>query len=160
MIFEDPKLPFLLDKLQAAQSLTRDDALTVYRSNDLHGIAQLANLVREQRHGRRAWPRLDLGPPPVSTAGKEARIAALLELAEAEQYEPPLQPGVSGYSYLKHVAVARLLLNRVNHIVVRQCPEVENVCQLALQFGADTLLGTNVPELERQVRAAGFSLGL
>ena len=64
---------------------------------------------------------------------------------------------MSGYTYLKHIAVARLLLNRVNHIVVRHCPEVENVCQLALRFGADTLLGANVPELERQLRAAGLS---
>jgi 2-iminoacetate synthase ThiH len=157
MTFEDPKFPLILDKIQAAKALDADDAMAIYRSHDLHGIGQLATVVREQRHGRRAWPRLDLGPPPASTASRAARIATLLALGAAEEFEPPLEPGVSGYTYLKHVAVARLLLNRVNHIVVRHCPEVENVCQLALRFGADTLLGTNVLELERQVRAAGLS---
>ena len=165
MTFEDPKLPAILDKIQAGLTLGRtlsrtldgDDALTIYRSHDLHGIARLANLVREQHHGRTTWARLDLGAAPVSTAAREARIAALLDYGAADSYEPPLELGMSGYTYLKHVAVARLLLNRVDHIVVRHCPEVENVCQLALGFGADTLLGTNVSELERQVRAAGLS---
>jgi 2-iminoacetate synthase ThiH len=157
MTFEDPKLPAILDKIQAGSALGSDDAMAIYRSHDLHGIAQLANLVREQRHGHIAWTRLDLGAAAVSTVSRRERIAALLDYGAADAYEPPLEPGVSGYTYLKHVAVARLLLNRVDHIVVRHCPEVENVCQLALRFGADTLLGTNVSELERQVRAAGLS---
>jgi 2-iminoacetate synthase ThiH len=156
MTFEDPKFPLILDKIQAGQPLAAEDAMTIYHSHDLHGIGQLASLVREQRHGRRAWPRLHLGPAPVSTASKQERIATMLGMGEVAEYEPPLCPGVSGYTYLKHVAVARLLLGGVTHIIVRYCPEVENVCQLALRFGADTLSGTNVQELERQLRAAGL----
>ena len=158
MFLEAPKLhSLILEKLQSRQKLTGDDALTIYRSHDLHAIAQLAGLVREARHGRRAWARLDLGEAPVSRASQKQRIAELLALAApAVEYEPPLEPGLSGYTYLKHVAVARLLLDQVDHIVVRHCLQVENVCQLALRFGADTLVGPNVAELERQIQASGL----
>jgi 2-iminoacetate synthase ThiH len=155
MTFEDPLLAAILDKLQAGQPLDRADALAVYRSHDLHGIAQLANQVREQRHGRRAWARQDLQAPPVTDASQEQRIVALLATGPIGSFEPPLGIGMSGYAYLKHVAVARLLLRSVDHIEVRLCPQVENICQLALGFGADTLLGPDTTELERQILAAG-----
>ena len=158
MTFEDPKLSILFDKLQANRPLDAADASVLYRTNDLHGIAQLANLTRERRHGNRAWRRLDLGDAPVSDTTNTARIATLLALPAGEDYETPLEPHMSGFGYLKHVAVARLLLGGVSHIVARHCPEVENVCQLALGFGADTLIGSNVAELERQILAAGRNL--
>ncbi len=158
LILEDPQLAGILDKLQAGQPLGREDALAVYRSHDLHGIAQLANRVREQRHGNRAWARQDLLPPSVSDANHEQRIAALLGTGVAGSFEPPLSAGLSGHTYLKHVAVARLLLAGVDHIETRLCPAVENVCQLALSFGADTLVGPDPAELERQILAAGRSL--
>jgi 2-iminoacetate synthase ThiH len=155
MIFEDPQLTRLLDRLQSGQALGREDALAVYRSFDLHGIAQLANQVREQRHGNRAWARQDLREPRLSDASREQRISELLAVGAAGRFEPPLQGGMSGHTYLKHVAVARLLLPTVDHIEVRLCPLVENVCQLALGFGADTLVGPDTAELERQILAAG-----
>jgi len=65
---------------------------------------------------------------------------------------------MSGHAYLKHVAVARLLLPDVDHIEVCLCPLVENVCQLALSFGADTMVGSDTAELERQILAAGRDL--
>lgn len=156
MIFEDSQLMTLEAKLQNGQPLDARDGMMLYRSTDLHGIAQLAASVREGRHGHRAWIRQDLGASVISTATRGERIAGLLDFS-GTHYEPPLEAGVSGQGYLKHVAVARLLLRSVDHIVVRQCPEVENVCQLALAFGADTLIGPEVAELERQERAAGFS---
>jgi hypothetical protein len=161
MIFEDPQLTSIFDKLQAGQSLDRGDALAVYRSHDLHGIAQLANHVREARHGNRAWARQDLQSPPIlddRDASVEHRIAALLATSQMERFEPPLSAGLSGHTYLKHVAVARLLLRDVDHIEARLCPQVENICQLALGFGADTLLGADIAELQRQILAAGRDL--
>jgi 2-iminoacetate synthase ThiH len=157
MVFtiEDPQLTRILDRLQAGQTLGREDALAVYRSHDLHGIAQLANHVREQRHGNRAWARQDLREPVVTDDNNEQRIAALLAASPVDGFEPPLSAGMSGHTYLKHVAVSRLLLPGVNHIEVRLCPLVENVCQLALGFGADTLVGPDIAELERQILAAG-----
>lgn len=159
LTIEDPQLTRILDRLQSGQTLGRQDALSVYRSHDLHGIAQLANQVREQRHGNRAWVRQDLQEPVVTDADAadakhQQRIAALLAISPVDRFEPPLSTGMSGHTYLKHVAVARLLLP-VDHIEVRLCPLVENVCQLALGFGADTLVGLDVAELERQVLAAG-----
>ena len=158
MVFEDPQLTGVLDRLQSGQTLGREDALAVYRSRDLLGIAQLANSVREQRHGHRAWARQDLQEPVVTDANNEQRIAALLAVGAAASFEPPLSAGMSGHAYLKHVAVARLLLPGVDHLQVRLCPLVENVCQVALGFGADTLVGPDRAELERQILAAGRSL--
>ena len=157
MTFEDPQLTRILDRLQAGQTLGREDGLTIYRSFDLHGIAQLANQVREQRHGNHAWARQDLQGPRLSNMDLEHRIAALLAVGTADRFEPPLHEGMSGHTYLKHVAVARLLLPGVDHLEVRLCPMVENVCQVALGFGADTLVGSDIAELERQILAAGRS---
>jgi 2-iminoacetate synthase ThiH len=162
MIFEDPQLTRILDRLQAGQALGREDALALYRSHDLHGIAQLATDVRRQRHGNRAWARQDLQEPPVTGANLEQRIAELLAMPPAGSFEPPLDnaasAAMSGYTYLKHIAVARVLLPGVEHIEARLCSQVENVCQLALHFGADTLLGPDTAELERQILAAGRGL--
>jgi 2-iminoacetate synthase ThiH len=158
LTLEDPQLTPILGRLEAGESLGREDAVAIYRSHDLHGIAQLAHHVCRQRHGNRAWARQDLQAPPVTDANQEQRIAALLATGTAESFEPPLSMEMSGHTYLKHVAVARLLLTGVDHIEVRLCPQVENVCQLALGFGADTLAGPDTAELERQILAAGRSL--
>jgi 2-iminoacetate synthase ThiH len=158
MTLEDPQLIRILDRLQAGQPLSRDDAMAVYRSHDLHGIAQLAHHVCRLRHGNRAWALQDLHEAPVTDAKNDRRIAELFALGVAGSYEPPLSAGMSGHTYLKHVAVARLLLPGVDHIEVRLCPQVENVCQLALSFGADTMVGPDTAELERQILAAGRSL--
>jgi 2-iminoacetate synthase ThiH len=158
MTFEDPQLIRILDRLEAGQPLGREDALAAYRSHDLHGIAQLAGHVTQQRHGNHAWARQDLHEPSITETSNEQRIAALLAVGAAPSFEPPLSPAMSGHTYLKHVAVARLLLTGVDHIEVRLCPQVENVCQLALSFGADTMVGPDTAELERQILAAGRSL--
>ena len=155
---EDPQLIRILDRLEAGQPLGREEALAVYRSHDLHGIAQLAHHVCRLRHGNRAWARQDLQEAPVTDASNEQRIAGLLAVGTAGSYEPPLSAGMSGHTYLKHVAVARLLLPGVDHIEVRLCSQVENVCQLALSFGADTMVGPDTAELERQILAAARSL--
>jgi len=53
--FQDPALTPLYDKVQSRQRLSREDGLTLFRSRDLLGVGYLANLVRERRHGRRAY---------------------------------------------------------------------------------------------------------
>ena len=155
----DPRLEPLAEKLLRGERLDRDDALAVYQSTDLLGIGELANYVREQRHGSRAWCRLDLNPPPMSADGNLERVAALLAMDALEVYEAPLRPRLTGHTYLKDVAVARLLLPQAVHIQARLCAAVENVCQLALRFGADTLVGQDLRELERQARACGREVG-
>ena len=152
---QDARLKPLATKVLRGERLDHDDALAIYGSTDLLGIGELANYVREQRHGSRAWCKLDLNPPPVLAEDTDARIAALLAHDAVEIYEVPLRPRLTGHTYLKDVAVARLLLPQAVHIQARMCAAVENVCQLALRFGADTLVGQDLQELERQARACG-----
>ena len=152
---QDPRLAPLVEKVLRGGRFDGADALVIYQSTDLLGIGELANHVREQRHGSRAWCKLDLNPPVAFTAGNSERIAALLALEAVEVYEVPLRSRLTGHTYLKDVAVARLLLPHAVHIQIRMCPAVENVCQLALRFGADTLVGPDLAELERQARACG-----
>jgi 2-iminoacetate synthase ThiH len=152
---QDPRLLPVAEKLLRGERLTGDDALAVYQSSDLLGIADLANYVCELRHGTRVWCRLDLNPPPVLAAGHQERIASLLAIDVVEIFEVPLRPRLTGHTYLKDIAVARLLLPYANHIQARMCAAVENVCQLALRSGADTLVGQDVKELERQAKACG-----
>lgn len=152
---QDARLMPVAEKVLRGERLDRDDALAIYQSTDLLGIGELANYVREQRHGSRAWCKLDVNPPPVLAESNEGRIALLIAEAAGEDYEVPLRPRLTGHTYLKDVAVARLLLPQVEHIQARMCTAVENVCQLALRFGADTLVGENLQELGRQARACG-----
>lgn len=51
----DPALRPIRDKVHAGQRLSPDDGLTLYHSRDLFTIGELANLVRERKHGRRAY---------------------------------------------------------------------------------------------------------
>jgi len=50
-----PPLRPVAEKVLAGQSLSHDDGVALYRSNDLHGIGRLANLVRERLHGDRTY---------------------------------------------------------------------------------------------------------
>jgi 2-iminoacetate synthase ThiH len=158
MNIEDPRLEPIAAKALAGELLGFEDALALYRTHDLLGVGQIADGVRAERHGHRAWCVVDLNGPKLSAEGTEGRIQTLLSHPAADVYEPPLRAHLSGHTYLKDVAVARLLLPQVIHIRVRLCAQVENVCQIALRFGADTLAGANLEELQRQARAAGCEL--
>jgi 2-iminoacetate synthase ThiH len=157
MNLEDPRLQRILDKVLGGQLLDREDARSLYRTYDLLGLGQLANFVCEQRHGKRAWCEQDAAPSATSNESTEVRIERLLLLRESKiaVYEPELRAELTGYTYLKDIAVARLLLGQAEHIRARLCRQVENVCQMALRFGADTLVGEDLRELQRQARAAG-----
>lgn len=50
-----PELMDIYDKVQAQERLTFDDAVRLYRSQNLSGVGYLANLVRERLHGDRAY---------------------------------------------------------------------------------------------------------
>lgn len=51
----DPALGPIREKVLAGQRLSRDDGLTLYRTRDIFTVGELANLVRERLHGRRAY---------------------------------------------------------------------------------------------------------
>jgi aminodeoxyfutalosine synthase len=55
MRFQDPALAPVAEKVFAGQRLSFEDGVTLYRTRDLLGLGQLANHVREQRHGDAAY---------------------------------------------------------------------------------------------------------
>jgi aminodeoxyfutalosine synthase len=51
----DPALRPIAAKVAAAQSLSHEDGVSLYRSRDIHSIGRLANFVRERLHGDRTF---------------------------------------------------------------------------------------------------------
>ncbi|MGE3180660.1 MAG: CofH family radical SAM protein [Phycisphaerae bacterium] len=51
----DPALASIREKVVANQRLTREDGRALFKSRDIFTIGELANLVRERRHGRQAY---------------------------------------------------------------------------------------------------------
>lgn len=47
----DPKLKTLAEKVAAAERLSFADGMTLFQSDDLHGIGRLADIVRRRKHG-------------------------------------------------------------------------------------------------------------
>ena len=160
---EDPRLQVVVHKVMAGHRLDREDGLALYHTCDLLALGRMANYVREQRHGNRAYCRTQLASPPVPVpSGDEAVVEALLALRARQDRAPELSlydaapsQGDTGFAHLKNIAMARLLLDNVPHICARLTPPAEKVSLVALHFGADTVAGPDLHELERLVRAAG-----
>ena len=53
---DDARLKPVLEKVRAAERLTYEDGLALYRSPDILAVGYMANLVRERMHGPRARP--------------------------------------------------------------------------------------------------------
>jgi aminodeoxyfutalosine synthase len=54
-LLSDPRLRALRDKMRAGERLDRDDALACLRTEDLHGLGRLADVVKSERHGERVY---------------------------------------------------------------------------------------------------------
>ena len=50
-----PGFLVITEKVRAGERLTFEEGLALYESNDVHLFGELANLVRERRHGRKAF---------------------------------------------------------------------------------------------------------
>ncbi|MCH7526969.1 MAG: aminofutalosine synthase MqnE [Planctomycetes bacterium] len=50
----------IVEKVRAGERLSFADGLRLYESSDIHTLGELANLVRERRHGRRAFYNVNL----------------------------------------------------------------------------------------------------
>lgn len=48
------------EKVQAGQALSVDDGVRLYETPDIHTLGELANLVRERLHGRKAYYNINL----------------------------------------------------------------------------------------------------
>jgi len=50
----DPRLKRIIEKIEAAERLNREDGLVLERTNDLHTVCQLADTAKEHLYGNRA----------------------------------------------------------------------------------------------------------
>jgi aminodeoxyfutalosine synthase len=53
--FRDRSLAPLWDKVRAGERLSREDGLTLFASDDLHGLGRMADHVKSARHGDRVF---------------------------------------------------------------------------------------------------------
>jgi len=51
VLFEDPRLTPVRQKVEAGERLSFEDGVTLYRTHDILAVGYLANLVRERLHG-------------------------------------------------------------------------------------------------------------
>jgi aminodeoxyfutalosine synthase len=54
-LWQDPGLSGIYDKLAAGPRLSREDGVALFQSADLLGVGALAHLVRQRRHGNKAF---------------------------------------------------------------------------------------------------------
>jgi aminodeoxyfutalosine synthase len=50
-VFEDLRLPPILERVRAGERLSAEDGLTLFRTPDLLGVGYMANIARERLHG-------------------------------------------------------------------------------------------------------------
>lgn len=53
--FHDPALAEMAGRVEAGERLSFDDGIRLYRSDDLHGIGRLADIVRRRKHDRATY---------------------------------------------------------------------------------------------------------
>jgi len=74
--FEDRRLLPIRDKVEAAQRLSYDDGLTLFRSSDLLALGYLANLVRERLHGDITYFNVNRHINPTDVCVASCRLCA------------------------------------------------------------------------------------
>lgn len=62
----DPKLQPIREKVLHGQRLTFDDGMTMEASNDLTTLGELANIVRERKHGKNAYYNVNVHLNPTN----------------------------------------------------------------------------------------------
>jgi len=89
----------VVDKVEAGERLDRDDGVKLFQSSDLFTVGQLANRVRERKHGDTTYYNVNrhLNPTNVCFVGCEL----------CAYQDTPNAPGTWAYSPEKAVEVAR-----------------------------------------------------
>ena len=73
---QDPALRPIADKVLAAERLSFDEGVALYRSNDLLSIGYLANHVREKLHGKRTYFNVNRHINPTNICVARCRLCA------------------------------------------------------------------------------------
>jgi len=74
--FEDRRLESVREKVEAGERLSYDDAVTLYRSNDLLGLGYMANIVRERKHGDLTYFNVNRHINPTDVCIASCRLCA------------------------------------------------------------------------------------
>ena len=74
--FEDRRLESVREKVEAGERLSYDDAITLYRSNDLLGLGYMANIVRERKHGDVTYFNVNRHINPTDVCVASCRLCA------------------------------------------------------------------------------------
>jgi aminodeoxyfutalosine synthase len=74
--FEDRRLESVREKVEAGERLSYDDAITLYRSNDLLGLGYMANIVRERKHGDLTYFNVNRHINPTDVCVASCRLCA------------------------------------------------------------------------------------
>jgi len=141
--------------------LTQDDALALFRSNDLVGIGFQADAIRKQLHPEHVISyALSVGKSAGEETGQVAtleltaqstldqRLNQLVELREQQEQTQRflcftvITPGdgdVTASEYMKMLAISRLYLDNIAHAQAPVGAIDTKLAQVAIRFGANDL---------------------
>src|SRR5881394_3088464 len=76
VLFDDPRLIPIRQKVEAGGRLSFDDGLALYRTNDILALGYLANIVRERLHGNRTYFNVNRHINPTDVCVASCRLCA------------------------------------------------------------------------------------
>ena len=76
VVFDDPRLNPIRDKVEAGERLSFEDGVTLYRTTDILAVGYLANLVRERLHGSKTYFNVNRHINPTDVCVASCRLCA------------------------------------------------------------------------------------
>ena len=74
--FEDRRLLPIREKVEAGERLTYDDGVTLFRTSDVLALGQMANVVRERKHGDVTYFNVNRHINPTDVCVASCRLCA------------------------------------------------------------------------------------
>src|SRR4026207_1517938 len=81
----DSRLAPIAERVTAGQRLSFDDGMTLFDSDDLHGVGRLADAVRRRKHGRATYFNVNRHLNPTNICYADCKFCGF--------YRTPPQPG-------------------------------------------------------------------
>src|SRR5664279_2711941 len=76
VVFDDPLLNPIRDKVEAGRRLSFEDGVTLYRTADILALGYMANLVRERLHGSKTYFNVNRHINPTDVCVASCRLCA------------------------------------------------------------------------------------
>jgi cyclic dehypoxanthinyl futalosine synthase len=158
--------------------ISRQQAIELFESHDLLGIAMQADAVRKRFHPELIVTyimEVESHPPPdtiarvtfrpgETTEQRVDRLHTIRDMQERGDVFTVVAPSFDGTAteYLKCLAISRIYLESIPHLQT-SCAMGLKLCQIALRFGADDIKSAgprerrpSEEELRCLIRDAGF----